>query len=61
VSAEGAKSRRVKNHSDKVASNTFRAFSAGDLQVFLPGPLAQAITFRAFGAECGGAKFEHHT
>jgi hypothetical protein len=30
---------------------TFRAFSAGNLQLILPGPMAQAITFRAFGAE----------
>ena len=28
----------------------FRAFSARDLQLLLPGPMAQAITFRAFGA-----------
>ena len=40
-----------KKSSDYVATTTFRAFSAGNLQLLRPGPMAQAITFRAFGAE----------
>jgi NifU-like protein involved in Fe-S cluster formation len=31
----------------------FRTFSARTLQLVPPGPMAQAITFRAFGAERG--------
>jgi hypothetical protein len=34
-----------------VAHLLFRAFSAPTIHVRLPGPMAQAITFRAFGAE----------
>jgi hypothetical protein len=30
---------------------SFRAFSAKELQPLPPGPMAQAFTFRAFGAE----------
>jgi len=32
-------------------STSFRAFSAKELQPLPPGPMAQAFTFRAFGAE----------
>ncbi len=32
-------------------STLFRAFSAKELQRVPPGPMAQAFTFRAFGAE----------
>ena len=28
-----------------IGSNTFRAFSAGNLQLLLPGPMAQALHF----------------
>jgi hypothetical protein len=31
--------------------NQFRAFSAMTSESVVPGPMAQAITFRAFGAE----------
>jgi hypothetical protein len=34
----------------------FRAFSAGTLRLPLPGPMAQAITVRAFGA--GASNFD---
>ncbi|HWP56063.1 MAG TPA: hypothetical protein VN476_18165 [Pyrinomonadaceae bacterium] len=33
-----------------MALTLFRAFSAESLVLRLPGPMAQAITFRAFGA-----------
>jgi tetratricopeptide (TPR) repeat protein len=36
---------------DALLLTTFRAFSAKKLQAVAPGPVAQAITFRAFGAE----------
>jgi hypothetical protein len=35
-------------------SASFRAFSAKEFQPFPPGPMAQAFTFRAFGAETAG-------
>jgi hypothetical protein len=34
-----------------VSPRSFRAFSAKRLRLVLPGPMAQAITFRAVGAE----------
>jgi hypothetical protein len=34
----------------KVPSRSLRAFSARELDWLIPGPMAQAITFRAFGA-----------
>lgn len=33
-----------------LAGNLFRAFSAGDRYLIPPGPMAQAVTLRAFGA-----------
>jgi hypothetical protein len=33
------------------AQHSFRAFSAWESELILPGPMAQAITFRALGAE----------
>jgi hypothetical protein len=35
----------------KLSPRLFRAFSAGKFQSVLPGPLAQAVAFRAFGAK----------
>ena len=56
-SAEGAK---MSNYLDQLRycamSNGFRAFSAKITLASLPGPLAQAFTFRAFGAV---ARFSH--
>jgi hypothetical protein len=41
----------TENSSDCPLPTSFRAFSATKLQLVPPGPMAQAITFRAVGAE----------
>jgi hypothetical protein len=41
-------------------SISFRAFSAWELQPVLPGPMAQAFTFRAFGAETRESQTAQH-
>ena len=50
--AEGAKYRRGGNIiAARFLQVSFRAFSAKEFRPgFCPGPLAQAVTFRAFGA-----------
>jgi len=51
-SAEGAKYEvATKNIVIALPSTSFRAFSAKELQPVPPGPMAQAFTFRAVGAE----------
>ena len=57
-SAEGAKW-NVATEKMVIAlpSASFRAFSAKEFQPIPPGPMAQAFTFRAFGA---GIRSFHH-
>ena len=57
-SAEGAQYLTPsENIEDFVVPLSFRAFSALNLNRTPPGPTAQAVTFRAFGA--GEAMFSH--
>jgi hypothetical protein len=43
----------LENSCDCEGANHVRAFSAKRFQLVPPGPMAQAVTFRAFGAETG--------